>query len=334
MSLSVRNNGRQFLEVELPPGSTNWSAFVAGQPVQPSLREGKLLLPIQQSGVDDGAMSVELVYVGTNTFPRTHGAVGLVSPKFDVPLKNARWEIYLPPDYDYQDFRGTMTRETAAAPEASSQSFSMLDYSRMEQASQEQTKVDALRDVNEAQRQLASGNVREASVNFWRAKVKSAKGAEEVQDVKQLEKDLQNAQASNLINAQSEFSFRNNGQINAGANAPLQSVAPNLSYDNAAAEQQSAKLQQAQEIGATRVQPLHVNLPIRGVGYAFTQVLQTEPGKPMTIQMQAANTKASDWPKRMLVAVGAFLILWVLVAIVSRVNLRSHEKMSRSAGIA
>ena len=97
-----------------------WSAFVAGQPVQPSLRDGKMLLPIQQSGVDDGAMSVELTYVGTNTFPRTRGTVGFVSPKFDVPLKNARWEIYLPPDYDYQDFGGTMTRETAAAPAASS----------------------------------------------------------------------------------------------------------------------------------------------------------------------------------------------------------------------
>ena len=54
----------------------------------------------------------------------------------------------------------------------------------------------------------------------------------------------------------------------------------------------------------------------------------------MTIYMQAANTKAVNWPERMLVVVGAFLILWVLVAIVSRVNLRSHEEMSRSAGIA
>ncbi|HXR48482.1 MAG TPA: LamG domain-containing protein [Candidatus Limnocylindrales bacterium] len=333
MSLSVRNNGRQFLEIELPPGATNWSAFVAGQPVQPSLREGKLLLPIQQSGVDDGAMSVELTYVSTNTFPRTRGAVRFVSPKFDVPLKNARWEIYLPPDYDYQDFGGTMTRETAA-PAASSESFSLLDYSRMEQASRQQAEVETRRDVNEAQRQLASGNVREASVSFYRAKVKSAKGTETGDDVKQLEKDLQNAQASNLINAQSEFSWRNNGQINAGENVPAPGQNPTQSYDNRAAEQQSAKLQQAQEIGATQVQPLRVNLPIRGACYAFTQVLQTEPGKPMTIHMQAANTKAVNWPKRMLVAVGVFLIIWVLVAIASRVNLRSPEEMSRSAGIA
>ena len=43
----------------------------------------------------------------------------------------------------------------------------------MEQASKAQAQVEALRDVNEAQRQLASGNVREASVSFYRAKVKS-----------------------------------------------------------------------------------------------------------------------------------------------------------------
>jgi hypothetical protein len=334
MSLSVRNNGRQSLEVELPSGVKFWSAFVAGQPVRPSLREGKLLLPIQQSGADDGAIAVELTYVGTNAFPRVRGTVGFVSPKFDVPLKNARWEIYLPPDYDYQAFQGTMTRETAAAPEASSTSFSILDYSRMEQVSKEQAKVETLRDVNEAQRQLASGNVREASWSFYRAKVKSPKGNAEGDDVKQLEKDLQSAQASNLINAQSDFSLRNNGQVAGQINAPVQTGALGMRYDSASAEQQWTKLQQAQEIVAAQVQPLHVNLPVRGVHYAFTQVLQTEPGRPMTIQMLAANTKAVSWPMRGLTVVGAFLVLWGFVAIISRVTRRSRERMSEGSAIA
>ncbi len=334
VSLSVRNNGRQFLEVELPAGATNWSAFVAGQPVRPSLRAGKLLLPIQQSGADDGALSVELTYVGTNTFPRARGTVEFVSPKFDVPLKNARWEIYLPPDYDYQDFHGTMTREIVAAPETSSWNFSILDYSRMEQASKAQAQVEALRDVNEAQRQLASGNVREASVSFYRAKVKSPKGNGENRDVKQLEKDLQSAQASNLINAQSDFTIRNSGQIAVGENGLVQGQNLNLSYDNAAAEQQSAKLQQAQEIVAAPVQPLHVNLPVRGAHYAFTQVLQTETGRPMTISMLAANTQAVSWPKRGLTVAGAFLVLWCFVAMVSRVSDRSRDRINEGTAIA
>ena len=73
------------------------------------------------------------------------------------------------------------------------------------------------------------------------------------------------------------------------------------------------------------MQPLRVNLPVRGVHYAFTQVLQTEPGKPMTIQMQAASTKAVSWPKRDLIVAGAFLVLWGLVAMVSRLTVRSRS---------
>jgi hypothetical protein len=46
------------------------------------------------------------------------------------------------------------------------------------------------------------------------------------------------------------------------------------------------KLQQAQEIVTAKVQPLRVNLPVRGQRFAFTQVLQTESGRPMTIQLK------------------------------------------------
>ncbi len=55
-----------------------------------------------------------------------------------------------------------------------------------------------------------------------------------------------------------------------------------------------AKLQQSQEIATARVQPLRVNLPVRGQHFAFTQVLQTESGRPMTIQFFAASTKAVE----------------------------------------
>jgi hypothetical protein len=213
MSLSVRNNGRQFLEIALPAGAKVWSAFVADQPVRPSLRDGKLLLPIGSSGADDGAMTVELTYVGTNAFPRDRGSIGFASPKFDVPLKNARWDVYLPPDYDYQSFSGTMTREIAPAPETLSSSFSILDYSRMEQAKKASAKVEVDRDVSEARRQLAGGNMREASATFNRAKTRLYADKREDGDVQQLEKDLQTAQASNLINAQNDFVTRNAGEI-------------------------------------------------------------------------------------------------------------------------
>ena len=329
MSLSVRNNGRQFLAVQLPANSTVCSAFGAAQPVRPSLREGRLLLPIESSGADDGAMPVELTYVGTNAFPKSQGKVGFTSPRFDVPLKNAHWEVFLPPDYDYQDLRqGTMTRETAATADPSSASFSILEYSRMEQASKESVKVETQREVSQARQQLAGGNFREANASFSRAKSQSSVKDEDA-DVKKLGEELKSAQASNLINAQNDFYFRNGGQLVAEAqttNQPGQTSG--RSDETVAAGEQWTKLQQAQEIATANVQPLRMNLPLRGQRIAFMQVLQTEAGQPMTFLLSADNTKTIHWSSRLGWGALAFLVLWGAVSVLSRV-LQNKGKVRR-----
>ena len=316
LSLNVRNNGRQFLSLELPAGAQVWSAFVAGQPVRPCWRDGRLLLPIESTGADDGALTVQLTYAGTNRFPQVRGAVDFASPKFDVPLKNAHWDIYLPADYEYRNFAGTMTRELSALAEAAA-SFSRLDYSRMEQVTKSSDQAEVQKDVSAARQLLAGGNVREATANFYRAKTKSGGGRMEDSGVQDLEKQLRRAQASNLVSAQNDFSLRNSAVVDDGAN---RNQPASMDYDTAAATLQWQKLQQAQEIVTTRVQPLHVNLPLRGVRVGFAQVLQTEGGHAMTVQLQAENRKAVNWPSRGLKIAAAFAALWALAALVSRLK--------------
>jgi hypothetical protein len=307
MLLAVRNNGRQFLEVELPAGATVWSAFVAGQPVRPSRRDGKLLLPLEQSGADEGPVAVALTYVDTNSFPKNRGTVGFVSPRLDVPLKNARWELFLPPDYRYSGF--------------SVSSFSLSEYTEKERVTRAATIADARKDVSGARRKLEEGNLREASAEYSRAKVKGATGGEN-DEAKQLEKRLRTAQASNLIQAQTAFSLNNNGQLpdqvqqRDGDLGVVNQAVP--AYDNETAEAQWTKLQQAQEIAAAQVQPLRINLPTRGLSYTFTQVLQTEVNKPLTIRLRAANAKTGNWPAQIGLSLAGFLALWGIVAVTLR----------------
>jgi hypothetical protein len=45
----------------------------------------------------------------------------------------------------------------------------------------------------------------------------------------------------------------------------------------------------------------------------------------MTIQLFATSTKVLSWPMRGLVAAGAFLILWAMVAVLSRLALRNDQ---------
>jgi hypothetical protein len=194
----------------------------------------------------------------------------------------------------------------------------------MEQVKRASSKVEVDREVSDARRQLVVGNMREASVNFSRAKTQLYADKNSNGDVKQLAKDLQTAQASNLVVAQNDYTARNAGQSDGGEVGTDQPQKFNLQYDAAAAGEQWTKLEQAQEIMTANVQPLRVNLPLRGQHFAFTQVLQTESGKPMTIQFIAASTKAVSLPVRGLKAASAFLILWALVAFLFRLTLRAN----------
>ena len=74
------------------------------------------------------------------------------------------------------------------------------------------------------------------------------------------------------------------------------------------------KLEKAQQVAVAKVAPLRVNLPTRGIHYAFSQVLQTEIRKPMTVRLLAANTKVPSWTSRIALAILGFCVLWGVMA--------------------
>ena len=343
VTLSIRNNGRQHLEIELPEKTTVWSAFVAGEPVRPSIREGKLLLPLERDTASDAPIAVELTFIGQDKFPKTRGTVSLVSPRFDLPMKNARWDLYLPPDYDYSRFEGSMNRTIDAALPVE-QVYSLSEYNVQQRAQEEQDKSQMRYGLESARKDLQGGNLQKAISSYGRAKFKNAKApAEETEarELKELESDVRRAQSSNLIAAQNNYYYENAGKLGdqqlqqqqarqgqVFLNAPGQQQGTTaqasqagslfLNYDANVAGLQWDKLEKAQQVAVAKVAPLRVNLPTRGVRYSFGQVLQTELRKPMTIRLLAENTKVPSWTSRIGLSVLGFVVLWVIVAGLNR----------------
>jgi Tfp pilus assembly protein PilE len=300
MSLSVRNNARQYLEIALPSGAQVWSAFVAGRAVRPSLRGGKLVLSLENAGTDNATVTVELTYVGAERFPRDHGRVDFTSPSLDVPLKNVRWEFYLPSDYLYDRFTGTMNHEHETTPIRSA--FDLGEYVKVEAKKKKAVLSELSSALSMARGKLASGQLREATEAYNRARSVSGSYSAQREEFRTLEKDLKQAQGGNLLNAQRTMA--------PGAPAPQSSAR----YDADAAEKQWDKLQAAQEVAVAKVLPLRVNLPTQGVRHAFTQVLQTEVGKPMTVEFVATNDRGAGWPKKIGLSAAGFVALWMAVA--------------------
>jgi type II secretory pathway pseudopilin PulG len=320
MDLNIRNNGRQHLEVELPAGATNWSAFVAGEPVRPSLRQGRLLLPIVRTSGGDETIAIQLTYVGECRFPKRSGLLALASPKFDVPLKNVRWDLYLPPDYDYSDFGGSMGRVPEEGASVVQASFSRGMYSEQEESKVERQKLAISQELFVVKQQIAGGKLREAVGIYNRAKAPMAQNAGAAYasaEIDQLGKEVKRIQGTNLINAQNAWFLENNARLNASTTAEAGSPAPptvQSDGDIDVAGRQWEKLEAAQQLAVTQVTPLHVNLPTRGLRYSFTQVLQTEINKPTTVSLAAENTRLPSWTQRLGFTVLAFLGLWGLLA--------------------
>jgi hypothetical protein len=313
MELTVRNNGRQHLEITLPPNAKVWSAFVNGQPVRPAREGNSLLLPLEAAA--DTAVPVELTYVNTAKFPRARGKVELVSPRLDVPLKEARWELFLPPDYEYEDFRGTMNYEQAdAVPMA--REFTLAEYARQEIAKKEtvqEQEVDALR---QAKSEFENRNYPRIGNKLSLLRDRSLRSKDASVELKKLEDDLNRARSSNLIQAQQALSLENAArfgtrQLEGVASQPARADA----YDTEVAEKQVAQLQKAQQVAVARVTPLRVNLPTRGLRHSFAQVLQTEVNKPLTIIFSASNDREIGWFKKTLLWSGGFVALWIVAGL-------------------
>ena len=99
-----------------------------------------------------------------------------------------------------------------------------------------------------------------------------------------------------------------------------------VQLDAKTAEQQWERLQKAQEVASVTVRPLRVNLPTRGLRHSFSQVLQTEVGKPMLVSFVASSAKAASWPMRIGLFALSFAGLWAVVSWVL-----SHRKVGTAA---
>ena len=332
MRLVVRNNGLQDLEVQLPTNATVWSAFVGGEAVRPAKSsQGKLLLPLEASdAAADAPVTVELTYIEKEEFPTGSGEVNLVSPRLNVPLNNARWDLYLPPDYDYQKFAGSMAHETQAAPVL--QSYSLTEY-RAQEAEQKQAKqAEASSFISNARQQLAISNIRAIDQNKanWAMGNGNNFDSSTLQALADVQQNVNVIQAKNL--SQQGRVFGNNANIitlNPTGNAQqpgqqfnLDTLSQRMQTAQQSTQQtaedfnglaQWSKVAQAQQLAVARVQPLRANLPTRGLHHAFTQILQTEVDKPLSIQFTAANTRTGGLFRQVFdCALGLFL-LWAIV---------------------
>ncbi len=102
VDLVVKNNRKQFLKLELPEdGVEVWSLLVDGQPTRPKRSDDHVLVPLP-TGSAERTSQVSLVLLRRGDEVPRLGTVRPSLPGLDVPISEAMWTVYLPPDARYR----------------------------------------------------------------------------------------------------------------------------------------------------------------------------------------------------------------------------------------
>lgn len=357
VALLLRVGGQRHLQTVLPDGATIWSLAVDGQAVQPSLRgtaEGRraLLVPLPQQASDD--VLVDMIYVTDLASTTWAGSHALPGPRFDLPLKNITWQVYLPQDFSYGDFGGTMSVDRRSAATDSVRHYGWQSYQRqtlevnrrnIQLAQQQQSRAHEL-----AQRgdQAAARQALTKGYNFSLGDVSLN------EDIRVDLDNLVRRQAKvGLINARDRLRRQSGeappasgGQSQALLGADPQSLSQQQAErianslgraDNENLDLITRRIIQAQTAAEASISQLQIAMPLCGRLLQFTSPLQVEPAANMELTFTAKPRRLAGIDPSLWYAFSLFaLLLLAGLALkwIGRLGIRLRGVLAPAAGPA
>jgi hypothetical protein len=168
--LDIAPGDKRELKLTLPPQAHFWFAFVNQNGVAPWLEDtNTILIPLEQQVKPDDVIALEFFY--TSDVGASRGRkldLQLLGPKFDLPLEDITWQVYLNEKWDVKDWAGTL--QLLEEREVASGKFTDLNSYMQQEAAvrSEKTKV-AEQQLQLANSLLVQGAPKQARQAFQNA---------------------------------------------------------------------------------------------------------------------------------------------------------------------
>jgi len=109
----VPTSARQFFEIQLPTGAELWSTLLNGEGVKPSRRktDGQaemLLVPLPSLISSGKEYVVQFLYREKSEQLAELNQLDFAGPNLPIPLNQTSWDIYLPKEFEYLSYGGSM----------------------------------------------------------------------------------------------------------------------------------------------------------------------------------------------------------------------------------
>ena len=323
--LEILPGDKRLLHVGLPEKTNFWFAFVNQNGVWPWTETNEYLIPLEQPSENGETVPVEVFFTS-----QAGGADGrkldldLIAPKFDLPLENITWRVYLNEKWQVKKWSGSlqMQQEEVASSGGSLDAQSYLQ----QEAGVQQAKT------REAEQMLATGNLllQKGDPQEARRAFQSAYGLSQGDDAfnedarvqlnnLKLQQALvglnvrQAAVAGESANLGARLrDLRGRKEVNYTQQDAKDIIDRNTADDNSAFMRLAQRLIQQQDAAVSSPAAIRANIPEQGHVLTFKRAVVVSPRADLEIHLMTAAVKAASWSARLLILAGTFAALLVL----------------------
>jgi hypothetical protein len=307
VKLELLPGDKRLLHLTLPNEARFWFAFVNQNGVWPWREQDRILIPLEQQSRGDKPTTVELFYSSRIGSPGGRKLdLALHGPKFDLPLENIIWQVYLNEKWRLSDWAGTMQLQEdtrATTPVA----VDVQSYLQSE-VIQNQAKTKAAEEMLSLGNSLLErGNPQQARQAFQSAFGLSTHDSAFNEDAR--------VQLHNLKLQQALVGLNVRQSAAAGEAAPApgnlkelrarkdlaytqqeakQIIDANTADDNAALMRLAERIIQQQDAAVTAPMAIRASIPQQGRLLTFRRTVQIDTTADLSISLQATAKRAAS----------------------------------------
>jgi hypothetical protein len=320
--LEILPGDKRLLHLTLPAGANFWFAFVNQNGVWPWREQDQILIPLEQQSRGDQPVPVEIFF--SSEAGKAGGGsldLSLLAPKFDLPLENLTWRVFLNDKWQVKKWSGALQLQQQGIV-ANGGALDLQDYLRSESSLQQQKTRDAEQMLALGNSALQNGDPHQARRAFESAYGLSRNDAAFNEDARVQLNNLKRDQAVVGLNVRQAAvsgaggavggrlnQLRNNKDANYTQQDLKQIIDNNSEDENAAFKKLAEQLIQQQDAAVANPAVIRANIPEQGRLLTFKRAVVVDPWADLSIGLKARAANAAPWTVRLLVLAISALVL-------------------------
>jgi hypothetical protein len=328
--LEILPGDKRLLHFTLPQGANFWFAFVNQNGVWPWREGDEILIPLEQQSRDNQPVPVEIYFSsdagkgGSRTMD-----LSLLAPKFDLPLENLTWRVFLNDKWSVKKWSGALQLQEQQLV-ATGGSLDVQSYLQTETQLQREKTKEAEQMLSYGNAALQKGDPQQARRAFQNAFGLSRNDAAFNEDARVQLNNLKLQQALVGLNVrQSTVSgangavagtlnnLRNNGTANYSQSDAKQIIDNNSTDENTAFMKLAERLIQQQDAAVANPAVIRANIPEQGRLLTFKRAVVVDMWADLGISLKARTADSDSWSGRLIV-LGVMALVLAGLALVGR----------------